>query len=498
MSLVQSTQTAALAAGPEAGRSGDTGSFRAATPDRSDLAATLLARCAQSGLCRAVQELVVWLAAPASQPTDSADDRLRHMFLIAMALLMSAGGVLWGGLCLWLDAGWRASIPFGYVLLTALNLVNLRRTRNFATTRTLQIALSLLLPFALQWALGGFGASGTMALWSLLALLGSLTVQRASATVGWLFAFLGLLVLSAVVDPLVHDHVILHSEREEVLAISLNVGVISAITFALTSYFVRSRAKLNAALVQSNRENERLIRRMLPVPVAERLRAGEDIIADHLPAATVVFCDIVGFTSWAQQAHPIAVVDTLRALFSRLDELTRIHGLEKIKTIGDAYMAAAGVPLAQEDHLLRALALAKDMLAVVQDMRAPDGKPLQLRVGMHTGPVVAGVIGHDKVLYDIWGPTVNLASRLESTGLPGTIHISDEVRRGLGASLTCEPRGLQDIRGIGAVQTFLIRPEADSAQPRIAAPAQRRQRSGGRSSGQMLPAPLRVVASQAG
>ena len=446
-------------------------------PGTDRLVSSLMARCAASGPCRLVRNSVAWLAAPASQPDDSADDRLRHMFLVAMALLMSLGGVLWGVLCLWLDAGWRAAIPFGYVVLTALNLANMRLTRNFATTRTLQIALSLVLPFALQWALGGFSASGTMALWSLLALLGSLTVQRASSTMGWLFAFLGLLVFSALVDPLVHEHVILHSVHEEVLAVSLNVGVISTITFALTSYFVRSRASLNAALAQSNRENERLIRRMLPVPVAERLRAGEDIIADHLPAATVVFCDIVGFTSWAQNAHPIAVVDTLRALFSRLDALTRKHGLEKIKTIGDAYMAASGVPLAQDDHLTRALALAHDMLAAVHDMRAPDGQPLQLRVGMHSGPVVAGVIGHDKVLYDIWGPTVNLASRLESTGVPGTIHISDDVRRGLSASLVCEPRGLQEIRGIGAIQTYLIRPEESDRQPPLPDATPRRQRA---------------------
>jgi guanylate cyclase len=386
------------------------------------------------------------------------------MFLVAMALLMSVGGLLWGVLCVWLGGGWRAAVPFAYVALTALNLANLRLDRNFARTSTLQIALSLLLPFALQWALGGFGASGAMGLWSLLALLGSLTVQRAEGGLGCIGAFLGLLGFSVVIDPYVHAHVILHSERDEVLAAALNVGIVGTITFALTSYFVRSRAHLNAALAQSNRENERLIRRMLPVPVAERLRAGEDIIADHLPATTVVFCDIVGFTSWAQDAHPIAVVDTLRALFSRFDQLTRKHGLEKIKTIGDAYMAASGVPVPQADHLTRALALAQDMLAAVRGMRAPDGQPLQVRVGMHTGPVVAGVIGHDKVLYDIWGATVNLASRLESTGVPGTIHITEGVRRGLGPNFRCVPRGPQEIRGIGAVQTYLIYPDADGVE----------------------------------
>jgi class 3 adenylate cyclase len=379
------------------------------------------------------------------------------VFLVGMALVMSAGGLLWGVLCWRLHAGWRAGIPLGYVFLTIANLANLRRTRDFASTRTIQIAMTLVLPFALQWALGGFAASGTMILWSLIALLGSLTVQSTASAFGWLVSFLSLLILSTVIDPMLHEHVIVGSERDEVLAVSLNVGIIATIIFAMTSYFARSRAELNASLLQANQANERLIGQMLPARVAERLRAGEETIADHLPETTVVFCDVVGFTSWAQDVHPSIVVDTLRELFKRLDYLTRKHGLEKIKTIGDAYMAAAGIPTPQVDHVERALRLALDMLDVVKDMHSPDGKQLQLRIGMTCGPVIAGVIGQDKVLYDIWGSTVNFASRLETSGIPGTIHVSAEVRARLGSLVTCEPCGVKDLRGIGLVPTFVIR-----------------------------------------
>lgn len=403
---------------------------------------------------------LTWLAAPAARPGDSDTERLRHICLVALALLMSAGGVLWGVLTIALHAPWQYVIPFGYVVATALNLGGLRVHRTFAITRTTQIGMSLALPFLLQWALGGFEASGVMMLWSMLALVGALTVQSARSTLAWLAAYLSWTLLSALIDPVVHQHVIVVDDRQQVLALTLNLCVIPAIVFGMMAYFVRSVERLSAALSRSNQENAALVHRMLPVLIAERLRGGADIIADHLDETTVVFCDIVGFTRWAQEAPPIEVVDTLRRLFSAFDAASRAHGLEKIKTIGDAYMAAAGVPVPQADHLTRALALAMDLIRIAANERTPQGEPLAVRVGLHAGPLVAGVIGQDKVLYDIWGPTVNLAARLEASGEAGYVHVDAATRARLGDAVTAIEREPLHLKGLGPTRTFLIRPPA--------------------------------------
>ncbi len=419
--------------------------------------ATAVLRTVRTRLWAPAYRAITWLAAPAGRPGDSEDERLRHFFLVIIALIMSLGGLLWGALIWALGATWQTLIPFGYVAATALNLGLLRRHRQFGFTRAAQLGMSLALPFALQWALGGFEASGVMMLWSMLALVGALTVQNARSTLVWLVAFLGWTVLSVLIDPLVHRHVIAVTDRQQVYSLALNICVITSIVFGLMAYFVRSVERLSAALTVSNENNQALVHRMLPVPIAERLRGGADIIADHLDATTVVFCDIVGFTRWAQEAPPIEVVDTLRRLFSAYDAATRAHGLEKIKTIGDAYMAASGVPVPQPDHLERAMALAADLVRIAATVQTPAGQPLAVRVGLGTGPVVAGVIGQDKVLYDIWGPTVNLAARLEASGEAGCVHVDAATRARLGPSVAAEERPPLTLKGLGEVRTYLIR-----------------------------------------
>jgi class 3 adenylate cyclase len=175
---------------------------------------------------------------------------------------------------------------------------------------------------------------------------------------------------------------------------------------------------------------------------------------------TVLFADIVGFTGISGRMGPEETVSMLNELFSRFDELATRHGLEKIKTIGDAYMAVAGAPEAAPDHERRAIAMGLDMLGVVAGFAASEGRPLGLRVGVNSGPVVAGVIGRMKFSYDLWGDTVNVASRMESQGIEGAIQVTEATMRALGEGLAAEPRGEIDVRGKGPMRTFLIRPGA--------------------------------------
>ena len=211
-----------------------------------------------------------------------------------------------------------------------------------------------------------------------------------------------------------------------------------------------------AELTLAHATSERLLLNVLPESVAERLKSGETTIADGFDDATVLFADLVGFTPLAASLSPAETVGLLDRLFSAFDLLADRHGLEKIKTIGDAYMVVGGVPVAGADHPERAVAMGLDMLDAVGDLAAAVGRPLEVRIGIHTGPLVAGVIGTRKFIYDLWGDTVNIASRLESHGIPGAIQISDATWSRVRGTVTAKPRGPIELKGRGTVETFVI------------------------------------------
>ena len=205
------------------------------------------------------------------------------------------------------------------------------------------------------------------------------------------------------------------------------------------------------------RENERLLLNILPPSIAARLREGETVIADRFEAMTVLFADVVEFTAWASTAEPTAVVSVLNEVFSLFDRLVDRHGLEKIKTIGDAYMVAGGLDLASPVGLAEVGEVALDMLDALAAYRDGGGHDLHVRIGFHGGPAVAGVIGLKKFIYDVWGDTVNLASRLEASGQSDRIQVTEETARRLAGRFAFEPRGTVELKGKGPVQTcFLV------------------------------------------
>jgi class 3 adenylate cyclase len=216
---------------------------------------------------------------------------------------------------------------------------------------------------------------------------------------------------------------------------------------------VRLRTK---ELTDEKQTSERLLLNVLPGPIAERLKTGENLIVDRFEAVSVLFADIVGFTTLSARTSPEALVTMLNELFSAFDQLAEQHGLEKIKTIGDAYMVVAGIPQAVADHATAITHMAIDMIASVEAYGKRTNSPLTIRVGIHTGSVVAGVIGTKKFIYDLWGDTVNTASRMESHGLPGRIHVSEATYLLLADSFEFEKRAPIDVKGKGAMQTYLV------------------------------------------
>lgn len=213
-----------------------------------------------------------------------------------------------------------------------------------------------------------------------------------------------------------------------------------------------------ASLEAEKERSEALLRNILPGQIVARLGGSEVVIADRFEAVTILFCDLVGFTQVASRLTPTALVDYLNRLFSTFDVLTHRLGIEKIKTIGDSYMAAAGVPEARPDHLELMAELALSMLESVDRLNRASEIPFRVRIGMHSGPVVAGIIGTHKFIYDVWGDTVNVASRLEAYSLSGRIHVAEETRHALQRQYEFEPRGVIKIRGKGQMATaFLTR-----------------------------------------
>jgi class 3 adenylate cyclase len=203
---------------------------------------------------------------------------------------------------------------------------------------------------------------------------------------------------------------------------------------------------------------DNLLLNVLPRTIADRLKMGEATIADSYDAVTVLFADIVGFTAMSAAVDPVAVVSKLNDVFSDFDQLAADYGLEKIKTIGDAYMVAAGLPLPRDDHTEAVAAFAVDMIDVIGRHQSWTGEPIRLRVGINSGPVVAGVIGRQKFIYDLWGDAVNVASRMESNGLANQIQVTAAVREKLAGRYAFEEREPITVKGKGVMQTYLLRP----------------------------------------
>lgn len=216
-----------------------------------------------------------------------------------------------------------------------------------------------------------------------------------------------------------------------------------------------ARVRTHLTLDQLYRENQRLLLNVLPAPIAEKLKKQKGIIAERFDDVSVLFADLVGFTPLSVRLAPTELLDLMNRIFSGFDELAMRHGLEKIKTIGDAYMVAGGLPEPLEDHLGKMANMALEMHESLRHTTAGHGG-LNVRIGLQVGSVIAGVIGIRKFIYDVWGDTVNTASRLESHGMPGRIHVGEAVFKRLESRFEFEPRGTVELKGRGPMTTYFL------------------------------------------
>jgi adenylate cyclase len=413
--------------------------------------------------------LTARLALIGADPRDDEDLRARKALLVLISVLILPIAAIWGGLYLAFGSP-VGVVPLVYLAVLLAAIVMFSRTGNFARLLRVNQVDILFAPTLSMIPLGGFIAAGGVGLWGILAPLGALVFSNVRSAARWYVAyvvvFLGSGIAGEVIGPIWDPP----PDWFTSIMLALNIAVGGTMVFTLLALFAKQRSEALAALRVEQEKAENLLLNILPESIADRLKAENQPIADQFGSASILFADVVDFTPWSERLSPDEVVGCLDHLFSHFDDLAERHGLEKIKTIGDCYMVAAGVPEPRPDHA-RALALmALDMLEAMRAEGEAGHLGLELRIGINSGPVVAGVIGRKRFLYDLWGDAVNTASRMEHFGTPGRIQITRATYELLTDVFECEPRGTIAVKGKGEIETWYLvgprdeRPSAADAQ----------------------------------
>lgn len=401
----------------------------------------------RTSVARRARALVDRVVGLADEPTDDDDLRLRKRVVVIAGYILVLGPLQLPVLAQGLPLSWfvAATMP----LVSAANLIVLARTRRFQRYVSILIVMVLAFPAAIEVSLGGLAGSSAAVVFAflgpVLALLG-LGPRRATA---WFVAFMAVVIGVILIDPIVSSRIPPQPYPLRLVWYAANLGVPLGITFALLRYTDVRRRRAEA-------RSQELLTNAIPPSIAARLRRGEERIAESYPETTILFADLAGFTPWARRTDPARVVGFLDQLFTRFDELAAEAGVEKIKTVGDEYMAVAGAPEPRADHASAAISLARGMLGALDEARRRLDVPLQLRIGLASGPVVGGVIGQQRILFDLWGDTVNTASRMQSAGVPGRIHLAQSTRSRLGDAYAVEQREPVDVKGLGPMTTYLL------------------------------------------
>jgi adenylate cyclase len=411
------------------------------------------------------------LSKPSSSPAASGsrvisltpEEKLSGDMLMFSTGLMVFASVLW--LAIYWSMGQRFStmVPLVFQLLSAGNMFLYYRSRKIEVFCLLQLSLFLFTPFILQWSIGNFVNASGVSLWALLAPVGAIVVMGTKESVPWFIAYLFMQTMSGMFDYVLEWDPRKIDPQTVAVFFALNFISISAMVYLLLWYFSREKAKLAHLVDQQKRSiemerelSDRLLLNILPAPIAERLKRQETNIADGYPDVTVMFADIVNFTHLSEEMSPNETVHLLNDIFSEFDSLAERRGLEKIKTIGDAYMVASGLSNKGDMYVDATIELAQEMQRYVGKRIAPNGESLRLRVGIATGPVVAGVIGKRKFSYDLWGDTVNVASRLTNEAQPGQICVDTTTYRRLHNRFDFSEGSQIPVKGKGVLQVFSL------------------------------------------
>ena len=397
-------------------------------------------------------------------------------------MLMLTTGFMMCAAMLWLAVYWSmgyqysTAIPLIFAGVSAILVFLYHRTKRLYTFAVIQLGLILFTPFAMQWSIGNFVNASGVSLWGLMAPVGAVTVLGTRQSMPWFFAWLFMTVMAGVFDYLLSGTVRNFDLSTVAVFFVLNFAAISVMIYSLLWYFANEKQKLRVLVDASHAElrhekerSDKLLLNILPPAIAERLKRNEVNIAQGHADVTVMFADIVGFTRMTEELSPVETVKILNDIFSIFDDMADKHGVEKIKTIGDAYMAAAGLDAGAQIHYADAVArMALEMQDKVAEYRKRTGERIEIRIGIGTGPVIAGVIGKKKFIYDMWGDTVNIAFRMAADAYSGAIQVDLTTHRRLHNRFRFDEAHEVEIKGKGRMQVFHLMGPLESVPQREA------------------------------
>ena len=402
------------------------------------------------------------------EPGDSDELRLNKALLVFATGLVSVASTLWLAIYWSLGPQLSATLPFAFQILLAGNLLVYLKTGNFNFFRIAQLGLFLFFPFVAQWSIGNFITASGLILWGLLAPIGAILCFGVRESIAWFFAYVFLVALTGFFDYYLADAVPVSAAtripiRTSVFFFALNFVAISSMVYLLLRFSIQEKQKIESKLAEAHRllqieqdRSERLLLNILPGPIAERLKNSNQTIADGFADVTVMFADIVNFTQVASGMTPSQVFAMLNRIFSVWDELAEKYGIEKIKTIGDAYMVAGGLNDAREDYSAAIADLALEMRDLLHRDFNVNDRHLDVRIGIGTGPVVAGVVGKKKFIYDLWGDTVNIASRITTEGTPGMVQCDAATWRRLKGNFVFDEPQVLYLKGKGNMTVYRL------------------------------------------
>lgn len=387
-------------------------------------------------------------------------EQLHQELLVTSSTIMALLSLLWGLIYLYIGAVAAGAIPILYAALSFASIGYYALTGRYHFFRFTQLLVTLIFPATLMLVLGGFINSSGVILWSLTSPVGAMLFAGRRQAAGWFAAFTVLVVVAGLIDggvlPSPLPAATLPTMDLTTTFFIMNVIGPSVVVFLLLAFSTRQRDRSRELLLLEQAKSEQLLLNVLPQSIAARLKAGEARIAECYDDASILFADIVGFTPLSAELGVEVVVDLLNDIHSAFDAIVARYGLEKIRTIGDGYMVVAGVPTPRPDHAHALADVALEMLAFVRNWPSPHAARIRHRIGINSGAIMAGVIGRAKFSYDVWGDPVNVASRMESSGLPDCIQVSERTYALIRDDFICHPRGVVDIKGKGEMPTWLV------------------------------------------
>jgi class 3 adenylate cyclase len=395
---------------------------------------------------------------------DSQEDKLRSSLLIFACAFMNFAVMFWLAIYWLMGQNYSTSIPLAYQAVSLSSLVYYLKTRNFALFRFIQLSLFLFAPFVMQWSVGSSITSSGVTIWALLAPVGAVVVAGWRESIPWFVAYIILTSVSGFFDYFLG---VGNTGGLEIKTIgvffALNFAAMSSILYFLVRYFVLETEKIkhqldekHTLLVDEQKKSESLLLNVFPVSIAKRLKDHQALIADGHSDVTVMFADITNFTQMTEQMAPQQMVGLLNKIFSWFDAMTDKYGLEKIKTIGDAYMVVGGLTRNHEDYVKSIVDMALEMQELITQHPDFISHNMGIHIGIATGPAVAGVIGSKRFIYDVWGDTVNIASRLADDGKKGDIFTDKTTYNRLRKHYLFESPNMLNLKGKGNTVAYKV------------------------------------------